>query len=112
MATIQELIRDVALELRLQGAGQPVDENDALEIDRRYRVRHAELLRSFTVDWDIDETVPDAALDGMVLLVANRAATRFGREWTLDRERIGMEILKDYRETPYAPSPAMRAVYY
>lgn len=112
MATQSDLVKAVVEELSLVGGGQQISAEDDALIKRRYLRVRGEEARKFTVDWNADDDIPDDALDGIAMLVADRVAPSFGLPRDPERKTMGEELLRDYRETPYAPRTQMRAQYF
>lgn len=112
MATQTDLAQAVLEELRVVGAGETIDSDDDALVKRRYLSVHRDLARKFLVDWAESEAIPDAALDAMTLLVAFRCQTAFGKPRDVQVKLDGMAMLWDYRNTPWLPTPPMRATYF
>lgn len=112
MTTTTELVREVLEELRVAGPSDPISAEDDAKVKAKYEQVRSRLERRFLVDWSSTEEIPNAATEGMTLLVADAVAPAFGKIKDANRVRDGMQILSDYRNTPLYPRPPMRATYY
>ena len=112
MATQDDLVRAVLLELVVVGGSDTIDNNDSADVKKKYLSVHRDLARKFMVDWAETSDIPDDALEPMTLLVAYRSARQFGRVPDAEMWREGMARLYDYRNTPWLPTPQMRTVYF
>ncbi len=112
MATQNDLVQAVLEELAVIGAAETADPDDSAFVKRRYENVRADLARKFLVDWESGADIPDEALEAMTLLVAHRCARSFGLLPDPQMKMDGMAMLWDYRNTPWMPTPPMKAEYY
>lgn len=115
--TIQDLVQEVLHELKIIAAEETAPASYAKIVEARYRERLPTLTKDEYADWDAD-AIPDEAMPGLRLVIANECATPFGRKGTLiptppfrSPEHEGLHKLRLYMRIKPTYRP-VRAAYY
>lgn len=115
--TITDLVQEVLLELRIIAAEETAPPYYAKIVEARYRERLPTLTKDEYADWEVD-VIPDDAMPGLRLVIANECASPFGRKGVMiptppyrSIEEEGKHKLRLYMRIKPTFRP-VRAVYY
>lgn len=101
-ATRSDLIRQVLEDLAVIDAISNPDANDSAAVDRRAD-RVTARLRELGLCWWDEETIPDAVMPALGLLVANEAAPTFGKGRDMSAEAKALRDLAKLKNTEERP---------
>jgi hypothetical protein len=108
MAALQldDLPREVLLELRVIGGDDTVLANDQLLVLKEYAWWRAEAERDWNITWDSDDAIPEDAAKAVIQLMANRVAPGYAKPWSPERQSLGEGLLRlaIRRKPTYEPS--------
>jgi hypothetical protein len=94
MATSVDLAKDVLLELRQIEANADPSASDYADIKRRYYQKLEMLLDEDYADWDA-ESIPDAAMPGLIRVMAHEVAQMYGVDRRTLIEADGRTTIED-----------------